>query len=92
MNPSVIGRLTDIRADLDHVWVTHGGLEVASHLRSWGTRATITDPTHVDTAARLRADYQSGLPTPSRRDVRTVKVAQRALDDYDRIFGIGAHS
>lgn len=91
VDPSMIGRLIDVHADLDHVWVTHHGHEVASHLRSWGSHATITDPTHVDAAARLRSDYQDRA-RPKVQDKRGVEVGQRALEDYDRLFGIQVRS
>ena len=32
---------------------------MATHGRCWGTRATITDPAHVVTAAALRTGFQA---------------------------------
>lgn len=89
VDPSMIGRLVDVHASLDHVWVTHSGLEVASHLRSWGGHATITDPTHVDIAARLRADFQNRSRKRGGANSAGTVVVERSLSDYDQLFVIG---
>lgn len=57
IDPSVIGRMIDVHADLDTVTGRGDGTPVASHPRSWARRQTLTDPAHVQTAARIRADY-----------------------------------
>ena len=89
VDPCVIGRIVDVHASLDHVWVTHLGVQVASHLRSWGGHATVTDPTHVDIAARLRADFQNKPRKPAGPQCVGAVVAQRSLSDYDQLFAIG---
>jgi len=44
MDPSVIGRFVDVHADLTHITVTCAGTVVATHIRHWGYRVSITDP------------------------------------------------
>jgi len=83
VDPAVIGRMVDLYADLDTVNARCDGVLVASHRRSWARRQTIADPTHVATAARLRADYQR-----SRAGVDAHSVLVRDLADYDARFGI----
>ncbi len=58
VDPSAIGRFVDITAGLSEVRVTCAGQVVATHERCWDTRRTITDPTHVATAAALRQAYR----------------------------------
>lgn len=82
IDPAMIGRLIDVTADLDTVTARCDGLLVASHRRSWARHQTITDPVHVRTAARLRADYQhakTGEPEAA---------LVRDLADYDMRFGV----
>ena len=93
IDPTVIGRLVDLHAGLDTVTGRCDGVVVASHRRSWARRQTITDPVHVATAARLRADYQHagagrGIRdgAAGRDDGETGLV--RNLADYDARFGI----
>jgi hypothetical protein len=88
IDPAMIGRLIDVHADLDVVTGRCEGTLVASHQRSWARRQTISDPTHVATAARMRADYQhtAGRGAAGRDDAQTGLV--RDLADYDARFGI----
>jgi hypothetical protein len=81
IDPAVIGRMIDVTADLDTVTARCNDNVVACHPRSWARRQTITDPVHVATAARLRADYQ-------RRPARDDGGLVRDLADYDARFGI----
>jgi hypothetical protein len=81
IDPAAIGRMIDVTADLDRVTARCNDAVVACHPRSWARRQTITDPAHVATAARLRADYQRG---PACHDGGLV----RDLADYDARFGI----
>jgi hypothetical protein len=83
VDPTVIGRLVDVSADLDRVKVRAEGRVVADHPRLWARGATITDPVHVETAAWLRKQFQQpravvGAPDDLARD----------LSDYDRAFGL----
>ncbi len=82
VDPAVIGRLVDVAADLDRVRVRAGGRIVADHARVWARGATITDPAHVETARRLREQFQQPRP------VHSVDDLTRDLADYDRAFGL----
>lgn len=86
VDPHVIGRFVDVRADLATVRVTCEGRQVASHARSWALRTTITDPAHKQAARELRRAYQAGpQPVTSSSD----QVPTRPLADYDRYYGPG---
>jgi hypothetical protein len=82
VDPSAIGQLVDVRTTLAHVTVRRAGRLLAAHDRCWAARQTLTDPTHVETAAALRHQFQSG-PTPAVGDHLV-----RDLADYDRAFGV----
>lgn len=82
VDPAVIGRLVDVAADLDRVRVRAGGRIVADHARVWARGSTITDPSHVETARRLREQFQQPRP------VHPVDDLTRDLADYDRAFGL----
>ena len=83
VDPRSIGARVDVAADLDTVKVRHGGRLVAEHPRRWARGMTVTDPTHVATAAALRHDYQQ--PTPPEPDDEGMV---RDLAEYDRAFGL----
>lgn len=85
IDPTAIGRMIDLAADLEHVTARCGGALVASHPRSWARQQTVTDPVHVQTAARLREDFQQ--PRPARTDVDEDGLL-RDLADYDARFGV----
>jgi transposase len=86
VDPTVIGRLVDVSADLEHVKVRAEGRVVADHQRIWARGVTVTDPVHVETAAWLRKQFQQP------RAVGVVGAAgddlARDLSDYDRAFGL----
>jgi hypothetical protein len=82
VDPSVIGRLVDVTADLDRVRVCCDGRLVASHQRVWARHTTVTDPAHVEAAARLRGEFQHP------RAVHASEDLSRDLRDYDRAFGL----
>lgn len=84
VHPDAIGRLVDVRADLESVTVTCNGRLVGTHSRSWAKRLTITDPDHKAAAARLRADYRTGSCRGT--DEPDHQVELRALPDYDDMF------
>ena len=67
VDPNMIGRLVDVSADLDRVKVRADGRVVADHRRVWARGQTITDPAHVETAARLRKQFQQPRTAPLRR-------------------------
>jgi hypothetical protein len=85
VEPTAIGRLVDVTADLERVQVRLDGRVVAEHARVWARGLTITDPAHLATAKRLRQQFRQPQAQP-------VDVAQeglvRDLADYDRAFGL----
>jgi hypothetical protein len=81
VDPTMIGRIVDVAADLDRVRVRAEGRLVADHTRVWARGMTITDPAHQRTAAVLRAAFQAPRPTTS-------EDLSRDLGDYDRAFGL----
>jgi hypothetical protein len=86
VDPSAIGRLVDVTGDLDRVRVRLDGRIVANHQRVWARGTTVTDPAHVESAARLRRQFQH----PS--GVRPGEDLTRDLRDYDRAFGLGGEA
>jgi len=86
VDPSAIGRMVEVLADLDQVSVRLEGRLVGLHPRSWGTALTITDPAHVVAAARLREAFQ--LPRTARAHDDHDVVVVRNLADYDQAFGV----
>ena len=81
VHPAAIGRLVEVRADLQTVTVTLAGKTVAEHARCWARHQTLTDPDHQQAAAALRAARHRS-PTP------VEDVERRALSDYDAAFGL----
>jgi len=59
VDPTVIGRLVTVEADLSRVRARCAGQLVADHPRSWARGLTVTDPAHVVTAKALRGHYQA---------------------------------
>jgi hypothetical protein len=84
VDPTVIGRLVDVAADLERVRVRAEGRIVAEHCRVWARGTTITDPAHVQTAAWLRKQFQQPRAVVAGDDLA------RDLSDYDRAFGLTA--
>jgi hypothetical protein len=84
VDPSVIGRMVDVAADLEHVRVRAEGRIVAEHARVWARGMTITDPAHVEVAAWLRNQFQQPRAVPA-----AGADLVRDLSDYDRAFGLG---
>jgi hypothetical protein len=84
VDPTLIGSMVDVAADLDRVRVRAQGRVVAEHARVWARGTTITDPVHLETAARLRQQFQR--PRAVARDDLV-----RDLADYDRAFGVSDH-
>ncbi|MBP2191203.1 transcriptional regulator with XRE-family HTH domain [Nocardia goodfellowii] len=83
IDPTVIGRMIDIRADLNTVTARCDGLLVGSHRQASSKQRTITDPAHVDIAARLREAFGH---KPSHHENCDGLV--RDLADYDAVFGV----
>jgi hypothetical protein len=82
VDPTAIGRMVDVTADLERVRVRLDAKVVADHARVWARGATVTDPAHVATAAVLR--QQARQPRSLAADDGLV----RDLADYDRAFGL----
>ena len=80
VDPSMIGRMVDVTADLERVKVRIDGKPVADHARVWARGMTITDPAHVQQAALLRAAFKAPR-------AESVDDLTRDLGDYDRAFG-----
>jgi hypothetical protein len=83
VEPIAIGRMVDVSADLDRVRVRLEGRVLADHARGWARGVTVTDPTHVATAAVLRRQARAPRTAPAADDL------SRDLADYDRAFGLG---
>ena len=83
VDPTVIGRMVDVAADLDRVRVRCEGRIVAEHARVWARGTTVTDPAHVEVAARLRKQFQQPRAVADAGDDLV-----RDLSDYDRAFGL----
>ncbi|MGG5753712.1 IS21 family transposase [Zafaria sp. Z1313] len=82
VDPSAIGRIVDVAADLEQVTVTAGGTLLAKHERRWARHQILTDPAHVDRAAALRRAHRTI------RTGRHAEVQERDLGIYDRLFGL----
>jgi transposase len=83
VDPTAIGRMVDVAADLDRVRVRVEGRVVAEHARVWARGTTVTDPAHVETAALLRKQFQQPRAVGAGGDDLV-----RDLSDYDRAFGL----
>jgi hypothetical protein len=83
VDPTAIGRMVDVSADLDRVRVRLDGRLLADHARVWARGTTVTDPAHVQTAAALRE--QARQPPGS---AAADEDLARDLADYDRAFGL----
>jgi hypothetical protein len=84
VDPTAIGRLVDVAADLERVQVRLDGRVVADHARGWARGQTITDPGHAATAKLLRQQF--GQPQAQPSDIAHEELV-RDLADYDRAFG-----
>ncbi len=82
VDPTWIGRMVDTHADLERVQVRLGGKLITEHRRVWARGLTITDTSHVETAARLRQEFQQPRTQRSGDDL------VRDLTDYDKAFGL----
>lgn len=85
VDPTLIGRMVDVTADLEQVRVRAEGRVITAHPRLWARSMTMTDPAHVETAARLRKQFQQ-----PRTAVAAGDDLVRDLADYDRAFGLNA--
>jgi transposase len=81
VDPSVIGRRVEVTADLERVRAWCDGRLAADHARCWARHQTISDPDHVQAAARLRDEHRNAGHDESG------EVELRCLTDYDHVFG-----
>jgi hypothetical protein len=79
----VIGRRTEVIADLSRVRVLCDGKVVADHERAWARHQSISDPAHVEAARALRERRAVVL-----RPVTEPEVEQRSLAAYDAALGL----
>jgi hypothetical protein len=81
VDPTAIGRMVDLSADLDRVRARLDGRVMADHARVWVRGATVTDERHRETARLLRERFrEAGAAAPD--------DLARDLADYDRAFGL----
>jgi hypothetical protein len=89
VDPTVIGRMVDVSADLDRVRIraqaSTGGRVVAEHARVWARGTMLSDPAHIETADRLRKQFQQPRAVAAAPD-----DFARDLADYDRAFGLAS--
>ena len=83
VDPTVIGRMITVHADLHTVTAFCDGLPVGTHQRIWARQQTVTDPAHVVTAARLREAFGGKVFHHTSDD-----DLARDLADYDARFGV----
>jgi hypothetical protein len=81
VHPCAIGQLVDVHTGLSAISVTRQSHRLGAHERVWAKGRTITDPAHVEAAARLRHQFQQPSPATDGHPVRD-------LSDYDRAFGV----
>ena len=67
---------------VNRIRLPRDGHRLARHDRVWAHGLTLTDPDHVETAARLRSQFQQ--PAPAVDTTHPV----RDLADYDRALGV----
>jgi transposase len=85
-HPAAVGRRVELRADLERVRAFCDGRLVADHARCWARHQTISDPAHLQAAARLRQQRAVLEASGARRDAEEVQL--RLLTDYDAAFGL----
>jgi transposase len=83
VDPTVIGRMITVHADLRTVAAYCEDVPVGAHQRVWARQQTVTDPAHVVTAARLREAF-GGKSLHHADDDDLI----RDLADYDTRFGV----
>lgn len=83
VHPAAVGRTVQVTADLHEIVVTCDGSVVARHPRCWAAHQSITDPAHRAAATELRRAHR-----PAAVRALDTAVQQRALADYDRLFGL----
>jgi hypothetical protein len=82
VDPNAIGQIVEVSTTLAQVTVSRAGRLLAAHERCWAARQTLTEPAHVESAAALRQQFQTGPPLAMGDQL------VRDLSDYDRAFGV----
>jgi hypothetical protein len=82
VDPTAIGRMIDITADLGRVRASLDGRVVADHARVWARGVTVTDDLHRQSAHLLREQFREPPCACTDDDLA------RDLTDYDRAFGL----
>ena len=91
VDPTAIGRIINVFADLNRVWATCDGREVANHTRCFKPHETITDANHAEEAQRLRSQFQTEMAIARNRQTpKLVLVENRNLADYDNLYQLQA--
>lgn len=85
VDPSFIGRIVEVCADLSTVTIIHEGVVVSSHARVWARHLVVTDPAHVVRAKVMRDDFRTQR---MQHQSRAQSVEVRDLAAYDELFGI----
>ena len=81
VNPRYIGRLVEVRVDLDSVVVTCEGTEVARHRRDLARHQTLLTADHARILRSMRAEAAAA-------SALSHAVEERDLSVYDRISGV----
>ena len=81
VNPRFVGRMVRLRADLDHVVVVCGEIEVARHRRCLASHQSLLDPSQAMTLRMMRAEAVA-VPTLE------TEVEERDLSEYDKALGV----
>ncbi len=66
VDPNVIGRFVEVRADLSRVVVRHDGRRVAAHDRVWARGMTVTDPRPRHSCEGVAGTFPTAPPTRRR--------------------------
>lgn len=82
VHPCAVGRLVEVRCDLEWVVVRMGTQEVARHRRSWAPHRTLTAPEH-DAARKVMAAFHAAV-----LEVAAEEVEERDLASYDRALKV----
>lgn len=86
VDPTMIGRMVDVTADLERVTIRWQGQLVGDHERCWARHQTITDPDHRRRGFELAHAHRH---RGERIDLATGEVVDVAdLGVYDRLWGL----
>ena len=86
VDPTMIGRMVDVTADLQRVTIRWQGTLVGDHPRCWARHQTITDPAHRARGFELAHAHRH--QPRERIDLATGEVQTAALAASDRFWGL----